>query len=140
MNDSDIRSFPFDTYNICNLGLNKEERRAKRRLPLLPKDDQAGYSITPEERERQKKELKRRLSGNLLKLTGSESSLVSFTQTIEVSRSDGPNSKTISASTAIVQDWSNDLSLANGTSAGNIGAKLNGTGKVVKRKKHKVSG
>ncbi|OQV14505.1 putative Protein piccolo [Hypsibius exemplaris] len=50
-------------------GTQSMERRQKRRLPCLPKDDQDGASITPEERERQKKELKRRLSGNLLRLT-----------------------------------------------------------------------
>jgi hypothetical protein len=98
-------------------GIQSMERRQKRRLPLLPKDDQAGCSITPEERERQKKELKRRLSGNLLRITQDEPSV------------DGVARPVVARQTAVpVQDWPNELT---------AGAKVI-TSKVAKRKKHKV--
>ncbi|XP_055347057.1 uncharacterized protein LOC129594406 [Paramacrobiotus metropolitanus] len=106
-------------------GLNKEERRCKRRLPLLPKDDQAGYSMTPEERERQKRELKRRISGHLLKI------------------SPHPDDETHRNSLAIVQGWSNELPSASGGGGNGPGSLLLTSrinqSKVVKRKKHKHS-
>lgn len=114
--------------------MNKEERRSKRRLPLLPKDDQAGYCMTPEERERQKKELKRRLRGTLLKLAGNDCNSSTFHHVND----NTINSPHTTSATLASQDWSNDLQLTAsvGGSSGENGSKLNG--KVIKRKKHKV--